>query len=96
MASVVTQENTGAAAEAGLLGSGTEAVFDAMADLFAGWPARLNARDYVRGPLAPLERKNCATVAEWAGHASPDRLHYLLERAGATGAPGDPGRRMPR
>ncbi|THV35249.1 IS701 family transposase [Glycomyces buryatensis] len=72
-------------AEASLLqeayGSGIEAVFDAMADLFAGRPAHLNARDYVRGLLAPLERKNCATIAEWAGHASPDRLHYLLERA---------------
>lgn len=83
--SVVTQENTRADAEASLLqeaiGSGTEAVFDAMADLFAERPAHLNARDYVRGLPAPLERKNCATIAEWAGHASPDRLHYLLERA---------------
>lgn len=52
-----------------------------MADLFAGRPARMSARDYVRGLLAPLERKNCATIAEWAGHSSPDRLHYLLERA---------------
>jgi hypothetical protein len=56
--SVVAQENTRAAAEASLLGSGTEAVFDAMADLFAGWPARLNARDYLRALLAQLERKN--------------------------------------
>jgi len=46
-----TQENTGAAEEASLLGSGTGAVFDAMADLFAGWPARLDARDY--GNVAP-------------------------------------------
>jgi hypothetical protein len=29
-----------------------------MADLFAGWPARLNARDYLRALLAQLERKN--------------------------------------
>jgi hypothetical protein len=83
--SVVRQENTRAAAEARTLqeafGAGTEAVFDSMADLFAGGPARMSARDYVRGLLAPLERKNCATIAEWAGHSSPDRLHYLLERA---------------
>lgn len=33
------------------------------------------------GLLAPLEQKNCVTIAEWAGYSSPDRLHYLLERA---------------
>lgn len=52
-----------------------------MADLFAGRPARLNAWDYVRGLLAPLERKNCASIAEWAEHASPDQWHCLPERA---------------
>lgn len=41
----------------------------------------MSARDYVTGLLAPLARKNCVTIAEWAGHHTPDRLHYLLERA---------------
>jgi hypothetical protein len=49
-----------------------------LADLFASRPARLNAWDYVRGLLAPLERKNRAAIAERAGHASPDRPHYPL------------------
>lgn len=56
-------------------------VFAAMADLFPSRPCRMSARDYTTGLLASLERKNCVTIAEWAGHASPDRLHYLLERA---------------
>lgn len=41
----------------------------------------MSARDYVTGLLAPLARRNCVTIAEWAGHSTPDRLHYLLERA---------------
>lgn len=52
-----------------------------MADLFPSRPCRMSARDYTTGLLASLERKNCVTIAEWAGHSSPDRLHYLLERA---------------
>jgi SRSO17 transposase len=81
----VRQEDTRAAAEARILQEAFEAagqaVFDAMADLFPSRPCRMSARDYATGLLASLERKNCVTIAEWAGHASPDRLHYLLERA---------------
>jgi SRSO17 transposase len=83
---VVTQENRRAAAEARILQDAFEAagqaVFDAMANLFPSRPCRMSARDYMKGLLASLERKNCVTIAEWAGHSSPDRLHYLLERAG--------------
>ncbi|WP_460499089.1 transposase [Glycomyces tarimensis] len=79
------QEETSAAAEAGILEEAFEAagqaVFEAMADLFGSRPCRMSARDYTRGLLASLERRNCVTIAEWAGHSSPDRLHYLLERA---------------
>nr|BFD96515.1 IS701 family transposase [Kitasatospora sp. Xyl93] len=35
---------------------------------------------YMRGLLAPLERKNGWTVAEEAGHEGPDRIQRLLNR----------------
>ncbi|MFD4588952.1 IS701 family transposase [Streptomyces sp. NPDC058434] len=35
---------------------------------------------YLRGLVAPLERKNGWTLAEEAGHAGPDRIHRLLNR----------------
>ncbi|CAM5429697.1 hypothetical protein SHIRM173S_00951 [Streptomyces hirsutus] len=31
--------------------------------------------------LADLPRKNCWTIAEWAGEATPDGMQHLLERA---------------
>lgn len=34
----------------------------------------------MRGPPAPLERKNGRTVAEEAGHGGPDRIHRPLNR----------------
>ena len=40
-----------------------------------------HARDLVAGLVAPLERKNCWTIAEHAGHASPHGLQHLLGRA---------------
>ena len=39
---------------------------------------RESALAYMRGLLAPLERKNGWTVAEEAGHRSPDRIQRLL------------------
>lgn len=39
---------------------------------------RRRMRDYVRGLLAPVGRKNGRQLAEWAGHATPDGLQYLL------------------
>ncbi|MER5669564.1 hypothetical protein ABT113_54920 [Streptomyces mirabilis] len=35
---------------------------------------RRRMRDYVRGLLAPVGRKNGWQLAEWAGHATPDGL----------------------
>jgi SRSO17 transposase len=35
---------------------------------------------YMRGLVAPLERKNGWTLAEEAGHGGPDRIHRLLNR----------------
>src|SRR3954453_13054575 len=36
---------------------------------------------YVRGLVSDLPRKNCWTLAEYAGDATPDRMQRLLERA---------------
>jgi SRSO17 transposase len=70
---VVTQENRRAAAEARILqeafDTAGQAVFEVMADLFPSRPCRMSARDYATGLLAPLVRKNCVTIAEWAGHS---------------------------
>lgn len=42
---------------------------------------RRRARDYVRGLLAPVGRKNGWQLAEWAGHRDPAGLQHLLNRA---------------
>ncbi len=39
------------------------------------------ASDLIAGLVAPVERKNCWTIAEHAGHASPHGLQHLLGRA---------------
>jgi SRSO17 transposase len=39
------------------------------------------ALDLVAGLMAPLERKNCWTIAEHAGHSSPRGLQHLLAKA---------------
>ncbi|MEU9794673.1 IS701 family transposase [Streptomyces sparsogenes] len=48
---------------------------------------RRRMRDYVRGLLAPVARKNSRQLAEQAGHATPDGLQHLL--AGAKWNPDD-------
>ncbi len=35
----------------------------------------------MRGLLSDLPRKNCWTIAKWAGDASPDGMQHLLGRA---------------
>ncbi|MEW2581656.1 IS701 family transposase [Streptomyces syringium] len=47
---------------------------------FARSEPRESALAYMRGLIAPLERKNGWTLAEAAGHAGPDRIHRLLNR----------------
>nr|WP_190187979.1 IS701 family transposase [Streptomyces cirratus] len=42
---------------------------------------RRRARDYIRGLLAPVGRKNGWQLAEFAGHRTPDGLQRLLNRA---------------
>jgi SRSO17 transposase len=42
---------------------------------------RRRARRLVLGLLSDLPRKNCWTIAEWAGEATPDGMQHLLGRA---------------
>src|SRR5947209_4434433 len=41
----------------------------------------MRLRDYVKGLLAQVGRKNTWQIAEFAGHATPDGLQRLLARA---------------
>jgi SRSO17 transposase len=38
-------------------------------------------RKYIHGLMSDLPRKNCWTLAEYAGDRTPDRMQRLLERA---------------
>lgn len=58
-----------------------ETAFEQVAARFTRRDARGVARDLLAGLLAPLERKNCWTIAEHVGHKSPHRLQHLLGRA---------------
>ena len=58
-----------------------ETAFGQVAGRFARRDAREAARDLLAGLLAPLERRNCWTIAEHAGHETPHRLQHLLGRA---------------
>jgi SRSO17 transposase len=49
-----------------------------FADLFARSESREQAAKYLRGLLAPVERKNGWQVAEAVGDATPDRMQRLL------------------
>ena len=50
-------------------------------DLFAWSETRQQAQKYVRGLLAPLERKTSWQLAEQLADSSPDRMQRLLSRA---------------
>ncbi|MER6031663.1 IS701 family transposase [Streptomyces sp. NPDC001851] len=58
-----------------------EAVFARVAGCFARVDLRRRMRDYVRGLLAPVGRKNGWQLAEWAGHRDPAGLQHLLNGA---------------
>src|SRR6266545_45793 len=52
-----------------------------VAGRFGRVDLRWRARAFVRGLLADLPPKNCWTIAEHAGDASPDGMQHLLGRA---------------
>ncbi|MFK0223823.1 IS701 family transposase [Streptomyces vinaceus] len=55
-----------------------ESVFERVAGRFARADLRWRMRDYLRGLLAPLARKNGWQLAEYAGHRTPDGFQRLL------------------
>lgn len=52
-----------------------------IAGRFARVEPRRRVRDLVLGLLSDLPRKNCWSIAEWVGEASPDGMQHLLGRA---------------
>jgi SRSO17 transposase len=61
--------------------SGLDDLFARVAGRFARVEPRRQARAYVTGLLAPVERKNGWQLAEAAGDAAPDRMQRLLGSA---------------
>jgi SRSO17 transposase len=61
--------------------AGLEELLGRVAGRFGRVEPRRRARAFVLGLLAQLPRKNCWTIAEHAGDASPDGLQHLLARA---------------
>lgn len=61
--------------------SGLDALFGRVAARFGRVEPRRQARAYVTGLLAPVERKNGWQLAEAAGDAAPDRMQRLLGSA---------------
>ncbi|HEX8934550.1 MAG TPA: transposase, partial [Pseudonocardiaceae bacterium] len=52
-----------------------------VAGRFGRVEPRRRVRGFVLGLLADLPRKNCWSIAEHAGDATPDGMQHLLERA---------------
>lgn len=52
-----------------------------VAGRFARVEPRRAARQFVAGPLSPVERKNCWWLAEGAGHEDPQAMQRLLRTA---------------
>lgn len=60
---------------------GFDEVLDRVTARFARCESLYNAGALMLGLVSDLGRKNCWTLAERAGHPSPDRLQHLLARA---------------
>jgi SRSO17 transposase len=61
--------------------AGLEELLGRVAGRFGRVEPRRRARAFVCGLLADLPRKNCWTIAEHVGDASPDGMQHLLGRA---------------
>ena len=61
--------------------AGLDEVHARIAARFARSEPRERVAAYVRGLLAPVERKNSWTLAERAGEANPDGMQRLLATA---------------
>jgi SRSO17 transposase len=67
--------------EAGAVCGHLDELMGSMAGCFRRWEPRAQAKKYVRALMSDLPRKNCWTIAEHAGDASPGKMQHLLERA---------------
>jgi SRSO17 transposase len=56
-------------------------LFARIAGRFGRVEPRRHARDYIRGLLGPVERKNSWQIAEYTGHRTPYRFQHLLALA---------------
>lgn len=52
-----------------------------IAGRFTRAEPRCRARKLALGLLSVLPRRNCWTIAEWAGEKTPDGMQHLLGRA---------------
>jgi hypothetical protein len=57
------------------------AVIDRIAPRFARYEPLRHASELILGMVSGLDRKNCWTIAEHRGDATPDGLQHLLSRA---------------
>ncbi|GHB68783.1 hypothetical protein GCM10010347_43810 [Streptomyces cirratus] len=60
--------------------AGLDELHERFVHRFSRSEPRESALAYMRGLIAPMERKNGWTLAEEAGHTAPDRMHRLLNR----------------
>jgi SRSO17 transposase len=67
--------------EAETAGGHLDDLMAAMAGCFRRWEPRVSAKKYVRALMSDLPRKNCWTIAEHAGDATPGKMQHLLEAA---------------
>jgi SRSO17 transposase len=81
----VTINDHGAAAaarvEAVAAGGHLDDLMSDMAGCFRRWEPRASAKKYIGGLMSDLPRKNCWTIAEHAGDATPGKMQHLLEAA---------------
>src|SRR3954454_14294311 len=61
--------------------AGVDELLDRIAGRFGRIELRGRVRGFLLGLLADLPRKNCWTIAEHAGDATPDGMQHLLSRA---------------
>jgi SRSO17 transposase len=81
----VKQLDLGVAAAAMVEARRAEENLDQLMGIWGRWFVRREpwqqARKYILGLMSDLPRKNCWSLAEYAGDATPDRMQRLLERA---------------
>jgi SRSO17 transposase len=82
---VLTRDDRAVAAGHSVDSARWQGLFDELMGRIAGRFGRVEprrrARAFVLGLLAELPRKNCWTIAEHAGDATPDGMQHLLARA---------------